>query len=103
MSELRATSMTTAGAPEPSLPPAPTEREFTVKERSQLQQAFRRFLRHRAAVVSAIIFLLIVVLAFIGPLLWKYSYTDITPDNSVPPSAAHPFGTDGIGKDELAL
>jgi ABC-type dipeptide/oligopeptide/nickel transport system permease subunit len=103
MSELRATSMTTAGTPEPSFPPATTEREFTVKERSQLQQAYRRFLRHRAAVVSAVIFLLIVVVAFIGPLLWKYKYTDITPDNSVPPSVAHPFGTDGIGKDELAL
>src|SRR4051794_15390232 len=102
MSEMRATSMTTAGAPEPSLPPASIEREFTVKERSQLRQAFRRFMRHRLAVISAVIFLLIVVLAFVGPLLWKYDYREFTADNSVPPSLDHPFGTDGVGKDELA-
>jgi ABC-type dipeptide/oligopeptide/nickel transport system permease subunit len=102
MSEMRATSMTTAGTPAPSLPPATVEREFTVRERSQLQQAFRRFLRHRLAVASLVVFLLIVLVAFVGPLLWKYDYSDITPDNSQPPSLAHPFGTDSLGHDTLA-
>jgi peptide/nickel transport system permease protein len=78
------------------------EREFTIKDRSQLRQAFTRFLRHRVAVVSLIIFVLIVLFAFVGPLLWKYQYTDITPDNSVPPSLTHPFGTDNLGHDVLA-
>jgi peptide/nickel transport system permease protein len=101
MSEMRATSMTTEGAPEPSMRPA-SDREFNVKERSQLKQASRRFLRHRLAVISLAIFVLIVLMAFLGPVLWKYKFTDITPDNSQPPSLSHPFGTDGLGHDAFA-
>jgi peptide/nickel transport system permease protein len=86
-----------------SSPPLRTaDREFAVKDRSQLQQAARRFLRHRLAVVSLCVFLLLVLLAFVGPLLWKYKYTDITADNSVPPSLKHPFGTDNLGHDMFA-
>jgi peptide/nickel transport system permease protein len=77
-------------------------KEFTVKERSQTQIVLRRFLRHRLAVTSLVVFLLVVLLAYVGGALWKYSYTDITPDNSQPPSLDHPFGTDGIGHDGLA-
>jgi ABC-type dipeptide/oligopeptide/nickel transport system permease subunit len=101
MSEMRATSMTTEGTPEPVLPPV-SDREFTVKERSQLRQSARRFVRHRLAVISLVIFVLIVLLAFFGPLLWKYKYTDITNDNSQPPSLNHPFGTDSSGHDMFA-
>ncbi|GAA5195085.1 ABC transporter permease [Rugosimonospora acidiphila] len=78
------------------------EREFTVKDRSQLQQTMRRFLRHRMAVGSLVVFVLLVLFAFITPLLWKYHYTTITPDNSVPPSLDHPFGTDNLGHDMFA-
>jgi ABC-type dipeptide/oligopeptide/nickel transport system permease subunit len=102
MSEMRARSVTTPGTPQPVSPSAGTDREFTVKERSQLRQALRRFLRHRLAVGSLVLFILIVLLAFIGPLLWKYKYTDFTNDNSVPPSLAHPFGTDSSGHDAFA-
>jgi len=76
--------------------------EFSVKERSQLRIVISRFLRHRLAVASLITFLLMVLLAYGGAALWKYTYTDITPDNSQPPSLAHPFGTDSIGHDSLA-
>jgi ABC-type dipeptide/oligopeptide/nickel transport system permease subunit len=79
------------------------EREFTIQERSQLQQAARKFLRHRAAVASLVVFLLIVILAFGGPLLWKYSITDYTTDYSRPPSLSHPFGTDTQGRDWFAF
>lgn len=72
-------------------------------QRSQSRMAVRRFLRHRLAVTSLIIFVCVVLFAFVGGWLWKYSYTDITPDSSVPPSLAHPFGTDAIGHDELAM
>ncbi|MGC9666820.1 ABC transporter permease [Planosporangium sp. 12N6] len=102
MSEMRASSVTTSGAPQPTSPTGAAEREFTVKERSQLQQAMRRFMRHRLAVASLAIFALIVLLAFVGPLVWKYKSIDITPDNSQPPSLAHPFGTDGLGHDGFA-
>lgn len=95
------------GAQSTTQPPAQrttgqVDREFTVRDRSQWQQAYRRFLRHRLAFGSLIVFLLIVVVAFVGPHVWKYTYTSITPDNSQPPSAGHPFGTDGLGHDELA-
>jgi peptide/nickel transport system permease protein len=101
MSELRASSMPTAGTPQPPSGLGP-DREFTVKERSQLRQAMRRFLRHRLAVISLVLLILIVLLAFVGPLLWKYKPTDFTNDNSQPPSLAHPFGTDSLGHDGLA-
>jgi peptide/nickel transport system permease protein len=79
------------------------EREFTVRERTQLQLTIRRFLRHRLAVASIVVLFLVVVFAFLGPLVWHYNYTQFTPDNSVAPSLKHPFGTTEDGKDELAL
>jgi ABC-type dipeptide/oligopeptide/nickel transport system permease subunit len=79
------------------------EREFTVAERSQFQLIVRRFLRHRLAVASIAIFLLVVAFAFLGPLLWQYDHTQFTQDNSVGPSLKHPFGTTEDGKDEMAL
>lgn len=82
---------------------APAEREFTVEERSQLQLVLRRFLQHRAAVASLVIFIAVVLFAYAGPLFWGYSIRDITPDESMPPSWKHPFGTTGRGRDLLAL
>ena len=62
------------------------EREFTVRERKQWQMVLSRFFRHRAAVVSLIVLVLIVLLAFVGPLFWKYSYYDISSPGSSPPT-----------------
>ena len=81
----------------------PVEREFTVKERSQWQMAFRRFRRHRVAAVSVVVFLLLILFAFVGPLIWHYSYTFESEDLSSSPSAKHPFGTDSLGIDEMAM
>ncbi len=78
------------------------ERDFGVRERSQAEIVIRRFLRHKLAVGSLIMFVLIVLLAYVGANLWKYDFSDITPDNSQPPSWEHPFGTDSIGHDGLA-
>lgn len=85
--------------------PAPTkrtEREFTVAERTQTQLILRRFFRHRAAVVSLSVLVLIFLFAYVGPLVWKYQYTDITDDLSLSPSLNHPMGTDSIGHDTFA-
>jgi peptide/nickel transport system permease protein len=76
---------------------------LAVTERTQTQLVLRRFLRHRLAVISLLVFVLIVLFAFVGPLLWKYTYFTSTPDNSQSPSLTHPFGTTGDGKDLLAL
>jgi peptide/nickel transport system permease protein len=100
----------TSGAPATATKPVVTEpvtgrveREFTIRDRGQLRQALTRFLRHRLAVASLTVFLLLVLLAFVGPLFWKYGYRDITPDNSQAPSSAHPFGTDNLGHDMFAV
>jgi ABC-type dipeptide/oligopeptide/nickel transport system permease subunit len=79
-----------------------SEREFTVEERSQLQLVLRRFLRHRLAVVSLVVLVLLVLLAYVGGSLWKYPFGEFTPDKSAAPSLDHPFGTDAAGKDQFA-
>jgi ABC-type dipeptide/oligopeptide/nickel transport system permease subunit len=80
-----------------------TEREFTVQERSQWRMAFRRFLRHRVATISVVIFILLILFAFVGPLVWQYSYLKYTDDLSQPPTLKHPFGTDSTGFDQFAV
>jgi ABC-type dipeptide/oligopeptide/nickel transport system permease subunit len=79
-----------------------TDREFTVAQRSQFQLVLRRFLRHRAAMISLVVLLAVVLLAFVGGALWKYAPGELTPDNSAKPSWDHPFGTDAVGKDQFA-
>ncbi|HLL66259.1 MAG TPA: ABC transporter permease [Micromonosporaceae bacterium] len=78
------------------------DREFTVRERSQTRMVLSRFFRHRLAVASLVVLGLIVVFAFVGPLLWTYDHLDITDDLSHPPSGRHPFGTDSVGHDTMA-
>jgi ABC-type dipeptide/oligopeptide/nickel transport system permease subunit len=84
------------------VPATTTEREFTIRRRSQTQMVIRRFLAHKLAVGSLVVFLLMVVFSLIGGRLWKYGYADITDQFSSPPSLAHPMGTDDIGHDSMA-
>jgi peptide/nickel transport system permease protein len=78
------------------------EREFTVKERKQWQIILGRFFRHRLAVGSLIVFILLVLLAYVGPLVWKYEYTDLSSPSSVRFSPSNPMGTDSLGHDLFA-
>lgn len=78
------------------------EREFTVEQRSQLQLVAKRFLQHRLAVISLGVFVLLVLLAFLGPLFWHFDYKDMNSPSSVPPSWQNLFGTDSVGHDEFA-
>jgi ABC-type dipeptide/oligopeptide/nickel transport system permease subunit len=79
-----------------------TEREFTVVRRSQTQMIIRRFLAHKLAVGSLVVFLLMIIISLVGGRFWKYGYADITDQFSTPPSMEHPMGTDDIGHDTLA-
>ncbi|WP_027928514.1 ABC transporter permease [Amycolatopsis benzoatilytica] len=83
-------------------PGSAPDREFTVKERSQAQLVFRRFLQHRLAMISLVVFILIILFAYVGAAIWKYDAATITEQNSAPPSGEHPFGTDAVGHDTLA-
>jgi ABC-type dipeptide/oligopeptide/nickel transport system permease subunit len=82
---------------------APVEREFTVKQRTQTQLVLRRFVAHRAAMISLGILILLILLAFVGAQLWTYGIEDLTPDVSQSLSRKHPFGTDNLGHDYFAL
>jgi len=84
------------------VPASTTEREFTVVRRSQTQMIIRRFMAHKLAVGSLVVFLLLVIVSLIGGRFWKYGYADITDQFSTPPSLEHPMGTDDIGHDTLA-
>src|SRR5918995_6329502 len=84
------------------VPATTTEREFTVVRRSQTQMIIRRFMAHKLAVGSLVVFLLVVIFSLIGGRLWRYGYADITDEFSSPPSLEHPMGTDGIGHDSMA-
>ena len=84
------------------VPATTTEREFTVKRRSQTQMVIRRFMAHKLAVGSLVVFLLMIFFSLVGGRLWKYGYADITDEFSSPPSWQHPMGTDDIGHDSMA-
>ena len=70
---------------------------------TQMQMIWRRFRRHRAAMVSLVLLLVIVAFAFVGPLVWPYDHTvsrDIA--GNLSPSLQHPFGTTKQGNDVFA-
>jgi len=59
----------------------------------------RRIAKDPAAVISIVIFLLIVFLAVFAPFLTSYSYQEIASAPLLKPSASHLLGTDEIGRD----
>ncbi len=84
---------------------ADTFNDLAPESRSLTQDAIRRLLRNKAAVVSMFLVGFLILASFIGPSLLAYNYED--PDwgaLKVAPSAAsgHYFGTDQNGRDLLA-
>lgn len=70
---------------------------------SLTREAWRRFCRHKMAVLSLIILLTMVALVVFGPLVWKVAINDIDFGARLKgPSWAHPFGTDDLGQDIFA-
>ncbi|MGH9104004.1 MAG: ABC transporter permease [Acidimicrobiales bacterium] len=82
--------------------PGLAEREFTVASRTRARMVAGRFLHHRLAMVSLVVFVGVGLLAVIGGHVWHYGFAQITNQYAVGPSAAHPFGTDDIGHDLFA-
>ena len=75
------------------------------KGRSLTQDAFRRLMRNKAALVSIFVVGAIVLFAFVGPFLvpWGYDEIDWAAFRKPPDFATgHYFGTDGNGRDMLA-
>ena len=70
---------------------------------SPWREAWRRFRRHKLAVASSIVLLLLIAAISIGPLLWRVPINEIDFTSKLEgPSWAHPLGTDDLGQDVLA-
>jgi len=70
---------------------------------SPWRETWRRYRRHRPAVVSAFLLLILIAAVVLGPFLWRVSINDIDVVAGMQgPSLAHPFGTDDLGQDILA-
>lgn len=80
------------------------EVEFAFEIRSSWRTILGRFLRHRLAVASFIVLIFIFLTSIFGRMIWQFDYLERDTSNlSKPPSWLHPFGTDSLGKDMLAL
>ena len=70
---------------------------------SPAAEAWRRFRRHRLAVIGLIVLATMVLLVAFGPLFWKLSINDIDFSARLKtPTPSHPFGTDDLGQDIFA-
>ncbi len=79
--------------------PAASAGDFDVEARSQLKMAAQRFLRHRLAVSSLGVLLLVMMTSLLGGRIAPYEFAELTGDYSQPPSLDHLMGTDAIGHD----
>lgn len=80
------------GAMPPSGAPEPT---------SQGKLVLRKFLRHKAAMISSAVLLLLVLITVIMPIFWPFGYEE-TVGGFLPPSGEHPLGTTQVGKDMVS-
>ena len=62
-----------------------------------------RFRRNRGSVVGLVSVALFFLTALIGPIVWLYDPTRVSGDLFLAPNLQHPFGTDNVGRDMLAL
>ncbi|MBS0243504.1 MAG: ABC transporter permease [Proteobacteria bacterium] len=70
---------------------------------SPRREAWRRFRRHKLAVMSLFVLGLIFAGVALGPWLWPVQINDIDfTSRLAAPSLQHPFGTDDLGQDLLA-
>ena len=67
------------------------------------REAWRRFRRHRLAVLSSVILMAMVLAILLGPFLWNVPINEIDFTARLKsPSWQHPLGTDDLGQDLLA-
>ncbi len=66
-------------------------------------EAWRRFRRHRLAMASVVVLLIMILAVAFGPLLWPVAINDIDFAAQLQgPTWSHPLGTDDLGQDLLA-
>ncbi len=70
---------------------------------SPRQEAWRRFRKHKLAVVSLVLLSIIIFAVVFGPWIWRVPVNEIDFSARLArPSLAHPLGTDDLGQDLLA-
>lgn len=82
----------------------------TYKAETYWQIVFKRLKKHKLAIISLVLLIIIILACLIGPFFVKYHYNDMSsydPDNPFvgeykPPSKYHLFGTDELGRDTLS-
>jgi peptide/nickel transport system permease protein len=105
---VRPPSLPMQSPPSPPSPPSgaaptPGPLERPRKSISLAQDIWRRFRRHKLALLGALILILITGAVVLGPWLWKVAINDIDFAARLKgPSAGHPLGTDDLGQDLLA-
>ncbi len=93
-----ADGLTAEGLPAAGAPVA----EVVTATMTQRQLAWRRFKRHKLAVVCTILLFVIGLLAIFAPLLTKYSFEEQDLTSTLQgPSWSHLFGTDTLGRDQF--
>jgi peptide/nickel transport system permease protein len=84
-----------AALPAPPVPPA--------RPQSLARETWRKFRRHRLAVVGAAILIVMVLAILVGPFIWRVPINEIDFSAKLQgPSWRHPLGTDDLGQDLLA-
>ncbi|EWM13981.1 ABC transporter permease [Kutzneria sp. 744] len=76
--------------------------EFDAKARSQTSIILGRFVRHRLAMVSLAVLVLLAVASFVVPMFLKFSYADTRAGSYLRPGGGHLLGTDQLGRDAFA-
>ena len=79
------------------------------KPRSQWLDVWAQFRQHKGAMAALFLLLALIAFVLIGPLVWRIDPNFIEPNTvkmfksrNLPPSLAHPLGTDQLGRDMLA-
>jgi peptide/nickel transport system permease protein len=62
----------------------------------------RAVVSNRSLLIGGIGLLLILIVAVLGKIAWPVDPLELTPHKFIPPSLAHPMGTDDLGRDVLA-
>jgi len=74
-----------------------------VRTETFAQAVWRRFRRHRLAMIGLFVLLLMYLMAILAPWLAPYGYSEVdTRLRLEPPSSEHPLGMDFIGRDVLS-
>lgn len=92
------------GAPSPE---DAADYEVALESLNQWQLAWRRFRRHRMALVGLAIFGFMIFLAIFGPIIWPYDplalRSDLPGPQGLDPLQMPPFGSDGVGRSVWVL